>query len=245
MKVLFVGDSITKGTQGVNWISMIEKDHPYWTLVNAGRNGETLNKIAGRLKTTLEENDKYNAVVLQCGTNDILLPMFKHRGFWFRQAYLHQLRTGNIPSSPAEFEILLRKTVETTLGNYNPHVILTTLGCINEDLLDEANARLFSYNTIIKKIAREFNCVLADVSEEFQGILNRQKTHSYCLENFASTAFADQVKCSLGLADQLSKNRRLFLTIDGVHLNTNGAAIYKQQIEKAILLTKETSSLFI
>jgi lysophospholipase L1-like esterase len=245
MKVLFIGDSITRGTQGVDWIKMLEKDHPYWIMDNAGINGETLNKISQRLKTHLGENSNYDAVVLQSGTNDILLPIFKHRGLWFRQAYRYQVKSGNIPSGPAEFESLLRRTIEYVQKNTKTQIILPTIGCINENLVAETNAKLFSYNSIIKRTAKDFNCILADVSEAFQNDLSRKKTQDYCADNFSNTAVLDLVSCNLGWADALSRKRKLHLTIDGVHLNTKGARIFQEKIDTAILLTKEKSLMFI
>lgn len=246
MEVLFIGDSITRGTQGVDWVKMIENDHPYWTMDNAGVNGETLNKISGRLNKLLDKDtSNYNCIVLQAGINDILLPLFKHRGFWFQRAYHFQVNSGNIPAASRDFELTLSKTIEHILKITDSQVVLPTLGCINENLLAETNAKLFSYNSIIKKVAKEFNCILADVAERFQDELSRRKTRDYCLDNFSNKAFLDQITCSLGMADKLSLRRKLHLTIDGVHLNTAGARIYKDEIEKGILLTKEKSLLFI
>ncbi|MFD2162192.1 SGNH/GDSL hydrolase family protein [Paradesertivirga mongoliensis] len=245
MKVLFIGDSITRGTQSVDWIKMIEKDHPYWTMDNVAANGETLTKLSERLKTHLQQNSDYHAVVLQTITNDILLPTFKHRGFWFRQAYRYQIKSGNVPAAPPVFEALLRQTVDYVQKHYNIQLILTTLGCINENLLAETNAKLFSYNSIVKKVAKEMNCILADVSEDFQYHLNKGQTQDYCADDFANTAFLDLISCNIGMADKLSQKRKLHLTIDGVHLNSKGAQIFKEKIETAVLLTKEKSLLFI
>ncbi|MEJ6980633.1 SGNH/GDSL hydrolase family protein [Pedobacter sp. P351] len=245
MRILFLGDSITRGTQGVNWIKMIEKDHPYWTLENAGINGETMNKLSGRLETYLKNNSNYDVIVFQSGTNDILLPMFRHRGFWFRQSYRQQIKSGNIPSSPKEFEIVLKHSVEYIQRHSEAQIILPNLGCINEYLLAETNAKLFSFNSIIKKIAKEHSCIPVDISELFQNELSHMKTMDYCADNFSDTAFLDLITCNLGMADKLSKKRKLHLTIDGIHLNSKGAKIFKEKIENAILLTKEKSLLFI
>lgn len=245
MNVLFIGDSITRGTRGIDWVKMIENEHPYWTIENAGVNGETLNKIFERLKTLLQTNNTYKAIVLQTATADILLSTFKHRNFWFQQDYKRQLKCGNIPAAPADFEIVLKRTIEYIKSNCNSEIILPTLGCINENLLTETNAKLFSYNSIIKKIAKEFNCILVDIAERFQEELSHLNTQDYCLDSFSNTAFLDLVSCSMGMADNLSAKRKLHLTIDGVHLNSKGAKIFKEEIDKAILLTKEKSALFI
>ena len=245
MNVLFIGDSITRGTQGVDWVKMIENEHPYWTIENAGINGETLNKISERLKSLVQLNNSYKTIVLQTATNDILLPTFRHRNFWFQKDYKRQLKSGNKPIAPPEFELVLKRTVEYVRSTSNSEIVLPTLGCINENLLAETNAQLFSYNSIIKKVAKEFNCILADIAEKFQEELGGLNTQDYCLENFSNTAFFDLVSCSMGMADNLSAKRKLHLTIDGVHLNSKGAKIFKEEIDKAILLTKEKSALFI
>jgi hypothetical protein len=134
MKVLFAGDSITRGTQGVDWVKMIEKNHPYWTMENIAVNGETLNKISDRLEKHLEKSFDYHAVVLQSVTNEILLPLFKHRGFWFRQAYRHQLLSGNRPASPAEFESKLIDTIEYIQKKGNIQIILPTIACLQKPM---------------------------------------------------------------------------------------------------------------
>lgn len=245
MRILFLGDSITRGTQGVDWIKMIEKDHPYWTVENAGINGETMNKLSERLKTHLKNNSNYDVIVFQSAANDILLPMFRHRGFWFRQAYRQQIKSGNIPLSPKEFEIVFKQSIEYIQKHSAAQIILPTLGCINEHLLAETNAKLFSFNSIIKKIAKEYNCILVDISESFQNELSHKKTKDYCADSFSNTAFLDLITCNLGMADKLSDKRKLHLTIDGIHLNSKGAKIFKDKVENAILLTKEKSLLFI
>ena len=245
MKVLFIGDSITRGSQGVDWVKLIEDAHPYWTIKNAGANGETLNAITGRLKKQIESDPSFDVVVLQTGTNDILLPLFKHRGFWFQRAYNYQLKSGNQPAAPQQFEILLTNAVDFIRKNTNAQIVLPTVGCINENLLAETNAKLFSYNSIIRNLAKSPACILAEISEKFQQELGKTQTHDYCLENFSNTAIIDLITSSLGFEDNLSQRRKLHLTIDGVHLNRQGAQIYKNVVEQAILLAKEKSLLFI
>ena len=244
MKILFIGDSIVKGTQGVDWVKMIAKKHPEWKIDNAGVNGETLNRIADRAVVKLAQSD-YDLVVFQAGYNDIMLPTFETRQGWFSKSYHHQLKLGNSPATIGDFEMLLRESVDYIKSVTKANVVLLNLSCINEDLNTETNKKVNTYNQVIRKIAREYNCGLADIGQHFSNYLNKVETQDYLLENFINTAFLDSINCILGRADQLSESRNLHLTIDGVHLNSKGAAIFKEEVEKLLISFDEKVPLYI
>ena len=244
MRILFIGDSITKGTQGVDWVRMISKKHQGWKVENAGINGETINKTSDRLVLKLAQTE-YDVVVFQCGYNDVMLPAFINKQGWFPKAYQHQLKLGNIPSTLQQFEHHLRESVDYMISVSKVKVVLTTLGCINEDPCTDISARTTAYNDIIRKVAKEYNCALADVAERFTAYLNKRNTTDYLMENFINTAFLDAINCIIRRADNLSEARNLYLTIDGVHLNTKGALIFREEIEKILINVDEKIPLYI
>jgi len=244
MRVLFIGDSIIKGTQGVDWVRMIARKHQGWKIENAGVNGETINKMSDRLVLKLAQND-YDVVVVECGYNDVMLPTFAVKQGWFPKAYQHQLKLGNIPSQIMQFEHHLRESVDYMISVSKVKVVLTTLGCISEDLSAETNVRTAAYNEVIRKIAKEYNCALADIAERFTSYLNRRNTTDYLMDNYINTAFLDAINCIIRRADHLSESRNLHLTIDGVHLNTKGAIIFKEEVEKLLINFDEKVPLYI
>ena len=65
-----------------------------------------------------------------------------------------------------------------------------------------------------------------------QRVLKQNYQTDYLLKHFLNSAYFDLKKCQeTGGADKLSRKRNLILTIDGVHLNSAGAMLYKQAIE--------------
>jgi len=237
MRVLFIGDSIIRGTVGVDFVSQIAADHPDWQIENAGVNGEPIVSIAKRLEKVLARKS-FEVIVLQGGSNDLLLPTFAQRGFWFRQALKAQLRAGHVPAvSLKAFEEKYRRTISLAQQRSHASIILVTLGCCGENLTSELNASRNEFNNLIRKAAHDFNCGLADIAVKVDGILATSPPSSYFLDSFVNTAFLDLIRCSLfGQADRLSEKRGQYLTIDGGHLNSRGATIYKEELEKQIAL---------
>jgi lysophospholipase L1-like esterase len=112
---------------------------------------------------------------------------------------------------------------------------MTTLSCIGENLFSDINYKRSQYNIAIKSIAGSYNCLLADVAEEFDTVLITNHRSDYFLDNFFSAVYFDKRKSEeLHGPEKLSQKRKLLLTIDGVHLNESGAKIYKKIIEQTI-----------
>jgi len=240
MRILFMGDSIIRGSQGVNFLQFLAFKHPDWEIENAGVNGDTLTCIAKRLKKKIAYDADYDSIVFEAGYNDILLPAFKNKNFLFRSALSYLLKKQYNPlGSPEAFAPAYQDIIRYLLSRTSAKIILTTLGCINENLDSELNQQRWAYNQIIRQTAQDFTCALADVSPKFDKILSQQKNQDYFLEFFFNTAALDLFHYKyLHRADELSRERNLLLTIDGVHLNSRGAGIFMKEIEKQLLLPK-------
>lgn len=245
MKVLFIGDSLFRGCTGVNWLKKLAKKHPDWSVENAGAEGETMTKIIKRLHRKLEADNSYDVVVLEGGTNDILIPFLASKGPLFRSSHRYLLRKGYHPlENETDFGNELREAVKYIRSHTNAQVILTTIGCLNEDPAFVLNEKRMIFNKVIRDISVEMNCRLADVAALFDGYLQQHQRRDYFLENFFNTAWFDRFQSRyLGCPDQLSKERGLHLTIDGVHLNSRGAAIYLSEIEQQLLILNSKFSI--
>jgi len=237
MKILFIGNGIIRGTIGVDYISFLAFKYPHWQIENAGVNGDTLTKISQRLIKKLNTNAAYDAIVFEAGYNDIILPSFAHKGFLFRQTLKKLQEKGYNPLiSPTDFENSYRAIIGHVQATCRAKVILTTMGCINENLQSELNAKRMIFNNIIRQVAKDFNCALADVSVKFDKILKQQQTRDYLMEDFFNTTYLDWLRTKfLNGADTLSRKRNLHLTINGMHLNSRGAEIFMKQIEKHLV----------
>ncbi len=237
MKILFIGDSITRGTVGVSYVKRIARENPKWQVENAGVNGETLFKIAARLKEKLQAGQTYDSIILQAGYNDIILPALAQKGFLFRLTHNHLIRKNYHPlTAVADFEQTYRNLIEYCQAHSSAKLIITTMGCINENQQFALNTQRWHYNQVIRDLAHKYNCGLADPAIMIDQVLSQLDTRDYCLQHFLNSAWLDLWQCTiLGRADNLSKNRRLHLTIDGVHLNTSGAQLFKEEIDKHLL----------
>lgn len=235
MKILFIGDSLIRGSVGVNWVKRLAIKNKEWSVENAGVNGDTLIKIKQRLDKKLENNN-YDVIFFQAGINDLLIPAMVDKGFLFRQARKYLLAKGYDPvSGPAAFEKTFRQAINDIKKKTSATIILTTLSSINERLESSLNKKRCAYNHIIRDVAIETGCSLVDAGALFDGYLRRCRTKDYLLESFLNTTFYDKFQCSfLGCADYLSKKRKLHLTVDGLHLNTMGAIIYRDETEGLI-----------
>ena len=150
----------------------------------------------------------------------------------FRLALKYLLRKGRKPLNPRDFLLEYAKMLDLVQSKSNAKIIVTTLGCINENLSSILNLQRVEYNGIISKMANNYHCLVADISHETQLVLEKNYQTDYLLNNFLNSAYFDLKKCQeTGGADRLSRKRNLILTIDGVHLNSVGAMLYKQAIE--------------
>ncbi|MCC3160665.1 SGNH/GDSL hydrolase family protein [Hymenobacter sp. 15J16-1T3B] len=237
MRILVIGDSITRGTQGVGYVPRLARGHPQWQLENAGVNGEPLQSIGRRLLQRLAAAPTaYDAVVCEAGYNDLLLPTFAERGFWFRQALGQMRRQGHEPlADAAAFEQAYAQLLTAARALSPVPVVLATLGCLGENLTGGLNAPRRAYNAAIRRVAARHGCLLADAEAAFDAALPAPPPAVEFQSSFVGLAFADKLLCALGRADALSRQRGLHLTIDGGHLNSRGAELFAQAVEAPLL----------
>lgn len=232
LHVLCIGDSITKGMVGVNFIKKVQQNFPGSTFVNKGINGETLNKIAERALKHLRENNQYDALIFEAGAGDLAIPTMEHKGSLFQFAYRHQLKIGMKPkTTQEEFYQAYKSAVQEIKQIFSGKIILLTNICIGEDLKTDINKHRAVYNDIIRKIALDEQVLLADAGKSVDQYLANKHQRDYCCPSFWKTTYTDRVWTLTNVgADYLSKQRKLHLTIDGIHLNSQGAAVFAQVI---------------
>lgn len=234
MKILFIGDNLVKGSIGVNWVKWLGVKNPTWTVENAGTNGVTLYQAKQRLDKIIPGSD-YDIIFFKAGLNDLLIPEMVERKFPFKQHFQHT----NLDAKPcATAEQFAEKYLDAILeikSKTDATVILSTLGCISENLELPINKKRRSFNDVIRDVAIETGCALVDAGAVFDGYLRRCRTRNYFMNGFLNTVILDQFHCRLmGGPDQLSKKRGLHLTIDGVHLNSRGANLFRDETERQI-----------
>lgn len=225
--VLIIGDSITEGVLGIDYVKMLQNKFPNFQFCNMGLGGDTLQGIADRLLAEISIN-RYDIIIIEAGHNDIILPKMKEINFLFRLAYNKLIRRGSIPTTnPDKFEKKYTWLITKIRAMCKSEIILTTLNCLNEDLSSDTNKKRAHLNQIIKKVALYHSCVIADVGKVFDEELANTNNYSKFLDNFFNTFFFDALKTkTIQDTISLSNKRKLKLTVDGVHINLEGAKIY-------------------
>ena len=239
MRILFIGNSITNGEIGESFIRLLEEQYPDWIIKNAGVNGHTLKNISDRIEKELDVEVEYDFIVIEAGYNDIILPYMDTRGLLFRFGLRYLHRQGRRPVDAEKFQVKFGQMIDFIQSRCNSKIILTTLGCINENLSSPVSLIRKRYNEAIVKVAMDHQCILADVAQEMDSALGTKTQTDYILNSFLNSIYFDKRICKkAGGAETLSRKRNLVLSIDGVHLNATGALIYKQTIERLILKHK-------
>jgi lysophospholipase L1-like esterase len=224
--ILFIGDSITEGKLGINFVDMIKRRIPDIICHNKGHGGETLLEINTRLIKILKEDKyKYSTIVIEAGLNDILLPYLKLRWPVLRNKWV---------TSEAQIGIVLDQMIRSIISLTDANIILTTLSCLGEIFDSQLNQKRRLVNDQIKIIGYRYDAYIADVASIFDEIILNSNSSSYLMDNLINIII-DYLRSKKSVwADKISSKRNLRLTIDGGHLNSKGAKIYCREISKIL-----------
>lgn len=237
MKILLIGDSITEGTDGYSFVRLLQADYPNDEFVNLGLGGDTLLGISQRLLAELANISTYDAIVFAAGHNDLLIP---HMQQGTSQTFQYIARTliqrGSIPTPDgADFACILQATIDELQAIYRGPVIITTLSCLGERLDNKLNQQRQQLNAAIRQVADANGLCLADVGAVFDAQLQGKKTAVTVLGNpYAMITLDKLLSRTRAGVTRLSRYRHTHLTIDGVHLNYEGALIYKDTIQACL-----------
>ncbi|MCP4415250.1 MAG: hypothetical protein GY805_01425, partial [Chloroflexi bacterium] len=85
MRLLIVGDSITEGNPGIGYVQLLETAFAESNIINLGMGGDTIQGIGKRAIAYLQKDKSFDAIIIEAGHNDIILPDFS------RKSLLHKL----------------------------------------------------------------------------------------------------------------------------------------------------------
>ncbi|MDK2866073.1 MAG: hypothetical protein PWP51_1561 [Clostridiales bacterium] len=236
MKLLIAGDSITEGITGISYVAKLEERHPTLEITNLGLGGDTLIGISNRVLEHLKKHFDYDAIIIEAGHNDILLPFFEHGEMPFKITAKSLEARGSVPITDGDiflnqYDTLLKLIPQVT----SAPIFITTLSCIGERLSRYTNLKRHHYNEIITSLAKKYGVVLIDIAAAFDHYLQMCMTNDYLMNDFFRAFVIDsKVIKSHQYLNDLSAERGLNLTIDGVHLNDTGSDLYADTIAKSL-----------
>lgn len=227
-KVLFIGASLTVAIPGTSFTDIVKKDYPDNKYVVKGFPGAPLQEIMDKLLITLNRNPNFDVIIIDAGHNDIILPFLKQK------PGLHILSKNKKTTNLDNFAEVFKDNLEKVKNRTNAKIFLLNLGCLGENLESDLNKQREYINEQIKIVSSDLDLSVLNVAEEFERVLSDQKS-DYFLKNNSNLVLDIIFKKITFWNRFISYKRGLILTIDGVHLNSQGADIYADIIEKVII----------
>lgn len=197
--IAFLGDSITAGGNRENGyirfvMDALNQEGLNLTHIPAGKSGHRSVDMLARLEQDVISR-KPDWMLLSCGVNDV----------WHFTLRLGQRTFEGVPLE--DYKKNIREIIETAQAADIKVMILTST-MIGEDPEKETNQKLVPYNDFLREIAKEKNCLLADLSKNMH-----EKLKSMPDEEGKARMFGEP---------NYQRNIKNKLTTDGCHMNKLG-----------------------
>ena len=236
---LFAGNSLTEGMYGESYVErMAEALYRGYAgfsgqAINIGRPAETVQSLLDRIDAPLHRYQP-QWVILAVGGNDVWQPWLGSRslGWWlwlqYKRAAQRQKPTTDLDQFGAAYRALIDRAQQA-----GARVLACTASPLGEQLNWPPNRRLARLNGIIKQVAADQHVPVADVWQAFVEELAVLPKPSRYAPGEWLLAWIDRGRMRISSPDQIAARRHLYLTFDGIHLNSRGADLWA----KTILLT--------
>ena len=151
-----IGDSLTHGNIGQNWVDYLRREFPNYVFLNEGINGNTAWQVIQRLDPVLQ--CKPDLIILLIGTNDAL-------GSFDINSGLRYKKNNELPEVPTleKYKQHLNELIEKI--GLQSRIVICTLPPIGENVNSEVNKHVTLFNDFIKLIAKQKNLSLLPVSD--------------------------------------------------------------------------------
>jgi len=231
MNILFLGDSITEGVPGVSYVDVLRKE-PTFQCVNRGKGGDTVSSLFRRVKR-MDDLASYDKILVFVGVNDVFGRITMVHKF-FKLAR-RQKWAKNVQVFEKQYRVLLEYLLKR-----NSNILIVSPLLIGEDLSNKHNLSLRTYINRIDKLAKEYPVEYLDAYTVFAKQLQDKECSKY-LPIKLSQIYQDSKLKEPSKLEEIYLKRGLFLTIDGVHLNEEGANLIASSIKETIKKAKKKS----
>ncbi|MCK5735759.1 MAG: hypothetical protein KAH21_04735 [Spirochaetaceae bacterium] len=236
MIIMLIGNSLTAGNLGIPYSRYLNLPTDS-RIINQGLDGDTLLGVKNRLEAALEMESP-DILVIQTGANDILLPEMNSRGGTWKPFVEEMKKRGSLPTeNPISFLNIYTEMISVAIssGLNSRRIICATIPPIGENLLSSRNKKRMEYNRSIRRAVKITAACLADIAENFEEELRKIEIPSDWFFSNPADFISDVKEVRRGKgAMNLSKERGLYLTMDGAHLNEKGAELMGRVLSAAI-----------
>jgi len=218
-----IGDSLTHGNIGQNWVDYLRQQFPNDIFLNEGINGNTAWQVIQRLDPILQCQP--HLIILLIGTNDAL-------GSFDINSGLRYKKNNELPEAPTleKYKEHLNELIEKI--GIQSKIAICTLPPIGENVNSEVNQHVNLFNEYIELIAKQKKLTLLPVSEELWSDI-QSRTYPSKLEYnpkviplfrriFGGIFHHYLFKKSW---NDISRAKGQWILFDQIHLNERGAEI--------------------
>ena len=225
--VVCAGASVTHGRLSVDYVALLEKRVAQrFQVANAGRNGDLAFNLLKRLDAVVALQP--DVVLLQIGTNDV------NASFDPRVAERYR-RLKKLPVLPSRefYRDNLGAIMDRLRRETSARVAVLSLPLMGEDLASVFNERVRSYNEIIRDVAAARGVPCLPLHETMaEAISTSPPPHPAPPSNRLIGLAILQRFLLFRSFDEIGARNGYRLLTDGVHLNSRGADLVADLIEK-------------
>jgi lysophospholipase L1-like esterase len=210
MKIVFLGDSLTWGGYGGNFVADLAKLLPEHQLINSGIGGNTVLNLLNRLDGILNENP--DGIFVMVGGNDAIS---------YSQPATHRYyeQVQKVPGGIVSHEQFAQAYRDLLTKIQLAHV-LAWVGLEPSEYNPEVVAAVSQYNTLASEVAKALNIAVLDLMKSFppQNIQPRPPLNQADINLIGK-------RSSSGWSDYETEQQRggYNFTFDGLHLMPESA----------------------
>lgn len=158
MRIVFLGDSLTWGGYGGNFVAEVAKQLPEHEIINAGEGGDTVVNLLRRLENVIDQHQP-DAMFVMVGGNDAnSYAMPDTRGYYKKAK---QLDNGIV--TPEQFEETYRELLHQLQLNFVQALIGLAPTEYSRDVVEAKH----DYNIRARNVAESLNVPILDLDAEF------------------------------------------------------------------------------
>jgi lysophospholipase L1-like esterase len=237
---LFAGDSLTAGAYGESYVeraarSLYRGDYGLTgEAVNAGLGGDTVLSLLRRIDRPLRRYQPH-WTILAVGGNDAWYPwLSEHSVGWRLWAYYRRLRSSQMAVTDLDQFAAAYRALIDKARQVRSRVMACTVSPVGESLSSPINRRVARINGVIKHVAADCDVPVADIWQAFVEPLAALPSRSGYLPAEWLFVWFDRRRMAQMHPDEIAERRRLYLTFDGIHLNSRGADLWADTILRAL-----------
>ena len=233
-RIVLIGDSITHGTVGYNYVKAIKKEleGETYEIINAGLNGDLTINILERIEDIIKCEPDFITILI--GTNDAI-------GSYSVKDRKNYVKTKGARDS-AEFWTLERfkedytKIIAKLKAETQAEIGVLSIPIMGEDLKDPVMENSIAHSEIIKEISKDLGVYYMPLNEQMIDYLkehpsNQKYEYRKKLLLMIKALFAHYFGRSW---QHISIKNGFQLLIDNIHLSEKGASFVIELIESFI-----------